>query len=395
MPINKPLIKAIRLIPFLFMQLSLELNAEEYLMCTDLGPIELEIYSNESPRHANNFDLYVKEEFFTGLVFHRVVENFVIQSGGYNRYLSSRLEHPPIEIETDNGLTNERGTIAAARTNDPDSASSQFFVNLSNNGSLNPRRRNPGYTVFGAVTSGMGLVDLIGSLPTGADGPLRSEVPSPTIAIRSIFPRSEINLDLMILSDDELTNNFNALVLNSEFQQAADLLNKHLADCGDINTLYMILKAQLYAMLENQEEAMRYLEEYFWFANINDQHFANAQTLYTELSFTAGDLSTRSLQNLLDNTQFSCIIPYSPLMPNGDIADLLDMQFARSAILEFSQQMDTLADCIDETQNERGISEEEELILSRAYYRARDINEAIQRRLNLEIQSFNLLQNQN
>jgi cyclophilin family peptidyl-prolyl cis-trans isomerase len=389
---NKSFIDALTF--FLFLGLACtQVQASEYLMCTDLGPIEITIYQDESPVHADNFQRYVEEEFFTGLIFHRVVQGFVVQAGRYNRQFGARLDRPPISIESANGLSNVRGTIAAARTNDPNSASSQFFINLSDNGSLNPRRRNPGYTVFGEITSGMELIDLIGSLPTGAVGPLISEVPIPTIAIRSIFPKASINLSSINLNGAELSSLFERLTNEQKYREANDLLNAHLADCGDINSLYLILKTRLYGAMNNNEQAMRYLEEYFWFANAQDPYFLEAQTIYNRISLTNGDLATTPIKEILAKTKASCSVPYPPVMPNGQNSILLDMQFARSAILGFSQKMEDLVDCIEDAQGERGLSTEEDAFLESAYYRTIDVNEAMQRRLNFEIKIFGAAQN--
>jgi cyclophilin family peptidyl-prolyl cis-trans isomerase len=391
---NKSITHAVSLTFFLFLGLAYtQIQASEYLMCTDLGPIELSIYQNESPIHADNFRQYVEEEFFTGLIFHRVVSNFVVQTGGYNRQLGTRLDRPPIPIESANGLANARGTIAAARTNNPNSASSQFFINLSDNVSLNPRRRNLGYTVFGEITSGMELIDLIGSLPTGAIGPLESEVPSPMIAIRSIFPKASIDLSLTNLNDAELASLFGQLTDEKKYKEANDLLNSQLADCGDINSLYLILKAHIYIAINNNEQAMRYLEEYFWFADTQDAYFLEAQTIYNRISLANGDLATAPINEMLATTMASCSVPYPPIMPNGQNSILLDMQFARSAVLGFSQKMEDLADCIEDAQDERGLSTEEVALLESAYYRTIAINEAMQRRLNYEIQAFSVSQN--
>ncbi len=138
------------------------------LIKTNMGNIYVELYPNKAPKTVKNFLTYVKEGFYDGLIFHRVVRGFVIQGGGFDRNLKYRKPtHPPIENESDNGLSNLRGTIAMARTSDPHSATTQFFINLVDNTYLD-YGKNPqkwGYAVFGKVVKGMDVVDEIGNVP--------------------------------------------------------------------------------------------------------------------------------------------------------------------------------------------------------------------------------------
>jgi len=137
-------------------------------LTTDLGDIHLELYPDKAPRTVENFVGYVNRYFYDGMIFHRVIKGFVIQSGGHGYDLSIKEPGEPIVNESANGLRNRRGTIAMARHTDPDSARAQFFINLADNPSLDPRGDQPGYTVFGKVVEGMGVVDAIGRRRTRA-----------------------------------------------------------------------------------------------------------------------------------------------------------------------------------------------------------------------------------
>lgn len=129
---------------------------------TDLGDIVLELYPQQAPVTVDNFIKYVNDYYYDGLIFHRVIKGFMIQSGGHTFDMSMREgERAPIVNESFNGLANKRGTISMARTSDPDSAQAQFFINHKNNGSLNAKGNKAGYSVFGAVISGMNVVDAI------------------------------------------------------------------------------------------------------------------------------------------------------------------------------------------------------------------------------------------
>jgi cyclophilin family peptidyl-prolyl cis-trans isomerase len=134
---------------------------------TTLGSFTVELFGDKAPVSAENFLKYVDEGFFDGTVFHRIVPGFVIQGGGFTEDMSQKKNHPPIKNEADNGVKNTRGTLSMARTNDINSATSQFFVNLKDNDFLDNSRGNFGYAVFGKVTEGMDVIDKIAAVKTG------------------------------------------------------------------------------------------------------------------------------------------------------------------------------------------------------------------------------------
>src|SRR3989337_2506920 len=145
---------------------------------TSLGVIKVELYPDKAPVTVKNFLTYVKEGHYDGLIFHRVIRDFMVQGGGFTKEMKERgSKHPPIRNEADNGFKNDRGTLAMARTSVVDSATAQFFINVVNNDFLNHRAKTPqgyGYAVFGKVTEGMDVVDKIRAVPTGkADVPLQ------------------------------------------------------------------------------------------------------------------------------------------------------------------------------------------------------------------------------
>lgn len=145
---------------------------------TNMGVMIVELNAEKAPKTVENFMQYVKEGFYNGTVFHRIIAGFMIQGGGYTADYTEKPTHNPIQNEADNGLTNSVGTIAMARTNDPHSASSQFFINVADNTFLNhsdKSERGWGYTVFGRVVKGMDVAQRISRLPTnGGDEPIQS-----------------------------------------------------------------------------------------------------------------------------------------------------------------------------------------------------------------------------
>jgi peptidyl-prolyl cis-trans isomerase B (cyclophilin B) len=153
---------------------------------TNMGDITLELEPDRAPNTVANFLAYVKEGHYDGTIFHRVINNFMIQGGGYNRDYNRVPTRAPIQNEADKGLSNERGTIAMARTSDPHSATDQFFINLKFNGSLDHRSKSGdgwGYTAFGRVTDGMNIVARIGLVKTGSGGPFQTDVPIEPVVI--------------------------------------------------------------------------------------------------------------------------------------------------------------------------------------------------------------------
>jgi len=155
-------------------------------LVTTLGDIVLELDHSKAPKSVENFLAYVNEGFYEGTIFHRVIDGFMIQGGGFTQDFMKKPTHSPIQNEADNGLKNERGTIAMARTGDPHSATAQFFINVVNNDFLDYRSPTPrgwGYAVFGKVVEGMDVVDNIRHTPTGSGGPFRKDVPRTPIVI--------------------------------------------------------------------------------------------------------------------------------------------------------------------------------------------------------------------
>jgi len=151
---------------------------------TTLGDFTVELFEKEAPLSAQNFLDYVDAGHFDGTVFHRVIPGFVIQGGGMTADMKQKATRAPIRNEADNGLKNRRGTLSMARTNDPHSATSQFFVNLVDNAFLDPGRGGAGYAVFGHVTDGMSVVDAIAKVKTGRRG-MHEDVPLEPVVVKS------------------------------------------------------------------------------------------------------------------------------------------------------------------------------------------------------------------
>jgi cyclophilin family peptidyl-prolyl cis-trans isomerase len=164
---------------------------------TSLGSFKVELYADKAPISVKNFLQYVDEKFYDGTIFHRVIPDFMVQGGGFvpdGQDMKEKKTHDPIKNESDNGVSNDRGTLAMARTNVPDSATSQFYINLKPNEFLNKAsaRDRVGYCVFGKVTEGMDTIDKIAQATTGkrrqsGDRPnVHDNVPTEDVTIKSI-----------------------------------------------------------------------------------------------------------------------------------------------------------------------------------------------------------------
>jgi peptidyl-prolyl cis-trans isomerase A (cyclophilin A) len=152
---------------------------------TSLGDFTIEFYEKEAPESVANFMRYIDDGFFDGTIFHRIVPGFVIQGGGFTEDMSQKRTKPPVKNEADNGLKNSRGTLSMARTNDINSATSQFFVNLKDNDFLDHSRGNFGYAVFARVTQGMEVIDKIAAVETGRTRGF-DDVPLEAVIMKSV-----------------------------------------------------------------------------------------------------------------------------------------------------------------------------------------------------------------
>lgn len=194
--VNKHIMVRFKLILFVFFYaLGANIHAAPSVEFeTSQGNFTVELYPDKAPKTVANFLQYVKDGFYENTIFHRVISRFMIQGGGFERDLTEKNTRAPIANESNNGLLNELGTIAMARTMDPDSATAQFFVNLADNQFLNYTSPDPeqiGYCVFGKVTSGFEVVQKIGLSPTTTMG-RNADVPIKSITIKSVKLLAEL-----------------------------------------------------------------------------------------------------------------------------------------------------------------------------------------------------------
>jgi cyclophilin family peptidyl-prolyl cis-trans isomerase len=168
---------------------ALAADAPKVKFATSAGEFVVEVYPDKAPKTVENFLQYVKDKHYDGTVFHRVIDNFMVQGGGYDAGFSEKKTRAPVVHEGreafGKGLKNEVGMVAMARTQNPNSATAQFYINVKDNVFLDPTLRQDGYTVFGKVVAGMEVVNKIKAMPTGAGGPFPSDVPRTAVVITS------------------------------------------------------------------------------------------------------------------------------------------------------------------------------------------------------------------
>ncbi|HSG65434.1 MAG TPA: peptidylprolyl isomerase, partial [Gammaproteobacteria bacterium] len=261
-------------------------GATNVALCTDLGRVTVELLDAQAPAHVANFLRYMDEGFYTGTVFHRVIEDFVVQGGGHDRDLRRKPTGEPIANESANGLSNARGTLAAARTDDPDSATSQFFVNLVDNTGLNGNASTPGYTVFGRVIEGLDVVDEIAGLPQRTVASFGGEVTNPLVAITATARLPEQQPFPELSRDDRLAairGEITATIDAEDLIAAAGWFNAYHSECGEMTADLRITEATVAMVTARKPAAVTALDEYFRIASPQHGSYEVAQSLYEML----------------------------------------------------------------------------------------------------------------
>jgi peptidyl-prolyl cis-trans isomerase A (cyclophilin A)/peptidyl-prolyl cis-trans isomerase B (cyclophilin B) len=312
--------------------------ATEVAVCTDRGRAVLELADEQAPLHVANFLRYVDMGLYSGTVFHRVMPGVIVQGGGLDRQLRPRPTLSPVANESRNGLRNERGTVAAARTADPDSASAQFFVNLAENRSLDGGR-DLGYTVFARVKEGMALFDEVGRLPTGAAGPFSSDVPTPLIAITSIARLDEAALAVFRGDGRELAIKSEIMAAATADDAAATLrlVDHYRAICGDADPEVALTEARAAFAVGDEPRGLFALEELLATTDATHATYAAARALRDET--LAEDAVGPQVVN-------DCDAPATPTLPDAATATEAEMISAQRQVRAFVAAGETYLACL-------------------------------------------------
>lgn len=369
--------------------------ATDVAVCTDVGNFTIELFDEQAPLHAANFLEYVDRGFYNGTIFHRVIEGFVVQGGGVTRTFRSKPTLPPVVNEADNGLTNDRGTLSAARTSDPDSATSQFYVNLENNTNLNRRGGNAGYTVFGRVSDGMPVIDNIAALPTGPAGPYSSDVTTPLVAVTSmvrVVPDRYANLT----GEDKLAAlraDIDNAVAAEDSAAAAMHYNEYRAACGELGPEMLLTETEVLAAVGRTAAAHESVTEYLRVANNTSEEYFRAMSLARELeaAVTEGSAESAALQRLAELTA-ECELPSAPTIPNATDTTMDAMVEAQEAVQEYIEASTEALECLEELAEDDDLSDEDRALAVLAYNNEVSSQETLASQWNTQRELFLALQ---
>ena len=311
------------------------LQATEVAVCTDDGRAVLELADEAAPQHVASFLRYVDMGYYSGTVFHRVQSGLFVQGGGLDRELRVRSTLPPVANESRNGLSNTRGSVAAARTEDPDSARSQFFVNLADNTQLDGGRE-PGYTVFAHVKEGIEVFEAIGRLPTGAAGPFPAEVPTPLVAIKSIARLDEAALAALPADGREAAIK-NEIAAAGNAADALRWIGHYRALCGADDPEVSLTEARMALASDDRRRAMFALEELMATTDPALPTHAAAMDLYRE----AATDSTMTSELLA-----VCASPAVPALPDATSVGESEMIASQRQVREFVAAAEAYLACL-------------------------------------------------
>jgi cyclophilin family peptidyl-prolyl cis-trans isomerase len=304
------------------------LSATEVALCTDSGRVVLELADEAAPQHVANFLRYVDMGYFAGTVFHRVQRDLFVQGGGIDRELRVRSTLPPVPNEANNGLRNVRGTLAAARTEDPNSARSQFFVNLADNTQLDGGGREPGYTVFGRVTEGIEVLERVSRLPTGAAGPFPGEVPTPLVAIKSASRIDAAALAALPAEGREAALKTGIAEAASAGNAAAALrlIGQYRSLCGADDPEIALAEGRMALAADDRRRALFALEELMATTDPTGPDHAAAMELYREAS-----TDDETMAELVAK----CAPPAVPALPDAASVTESEMVASQRQVREF------------------------------------------------------------
>jgi cyclophilin family peptidyl-prolyl cis-trans isomerase len=334
-------------------------NAVDVAVCTNAGNFTIELLEQQAPLHSANFLEYVDRGFYTGTVFHRVIDGFVVQGGGYTREFRSKLTLDPVQNESRNGVGNSRGTVAAARTGDPHSATSQFYINLTNNVALNAEGEDWGYSVFGQITQGMEVVDEIAALETGPRGPFPTDVTDPLIAVTSMARVVEDRYPGM--SDEQrheaLVGDIEAAVASGDNDAVLAHLGEYRAACGELGPELLFQEANALAEAGQNAAATESLGEYLRVADNTSERYLEALSLSRMLDPAAAAQASENEQRLAELTS-DCTFPDPPVVPNPESAAMEEMVAAQTAVQDYIEGSNELLECLEE------VVEDDDLVMA-------------------------------
>jgi cyclophilin family peptidyl-prolyl cis-trans isomerase len=329
-------------------------------ICTSQGIVELELDERNAAPYARNFARYADAGFYNGTVIHRSVAGSMLQGGGYDASLERRQPNAPVAGEFANGLSNQRGTIAASRSAGASTVTSQFFINLADNPHLDAAAGNPGFTVFGRVTAGLDVLDAIAGLPTRRVGDLE-EVPVPLIELESVTVLERESLFGLSVEPDPaaLEAGFNAAQAGGNAGAVLAAVRAMRRACQSLTTAQYLAEAEA-ALAAGQIEQARYsVEQLLARATALDPLLPRAQRLYAGLP-TATNVNFE--QRLAE-----CRRPQAPSVPDGRTSELGTLQAIESEVRRYRQLGETYLGCVDRIIHSGELNELETIAATEQY----------------------------
>jgi len=365
-------------------------RATDVVLCTDEGRIIFELFDEQAPQHVANFLNYMDQGYYTGTVFHRAIADFMIQGGGHDRDLRRKPTLDPVPNESMNGVSNAHGTLAAARTDDPDSATSQFFINLSDNEGLDGSATDLGYTVFGRVREGMGVVDDIAALPTGPGGQFAADVTDPLVAITATARYIEPPFPELADEDrlDEIRRQISDRIDAEDLVAAATWFDTYHSECGEMTADLRITEATVWMVTNHKPTSVAALNEYFRIASPRHGSYEAAQALYEMLVPDGAENIVAAPSAALAQLAGQCLVDELPELPDGGTATLDEMIAAQEAVRDFMARSEDSIDCLDEASKERELTDDQRSLLIRAHNDTVDVMEEIAGTFNAQIGIF-------
>jgi cyclophilin family peptidyl-prolyl cis-trans isomerase len=356
-------------------------RATEVAICTDAGRFTVELDEQHAPLHVQNFLNYIDDGHYSGTVFHRVIEGFMIQGGGFDTSFRERPTAEAVRNESRNGLRNIRGAVAAARTSDPHSAKAQFFINVVDNRRLDGSANEWGYTVFGRVAEGMETVDAIAARPTGDGGPFPSDVPTPLATIVSAARIEPDALEDLPVTEraDRMLEQIHKAVAEEAPDSTLEWIGRYRSTCAALEPDILIAEASAASALGRPARARYALEQYFAKTNAEDPNYEQAMALYASVA-PDGPLLTPRFPG--------CRAPQAPEVPDGSVEDLAGMLEGQAAVQSFMRQSSTYLECLDLIiDDEKKESRQRETALVE-YNRVVDVTQDLGNRFNEQVRTF-------
>ncbi len=349
-------------------------------VCTDAGRVVIELFDDDAPRHVTNFLGYTDRGFYAGTVFHRVIEGFIVQGGGFDNEMRGKRPLGTVPNESRNGHDNLRGAVAAARTSDPDSASSQFFVNVTDNPALDATRREPGYTVFGRVVEGMDVIDEIAVLPTRALGGFGADVPDPLIGITSVSRMEEPQFGDLPHPQRHgpLREQIDAAVAAEDPAAALRALRQFRNSCGTMDPDLLITESRVAVTQDDETAAVAALEEYLRVARDTHPGFAAALDTYLELvPEPTENESTQIMMPSITGLVAHCVLPEVPAIPDARAATMDEMVQGQAAVRTYMSASNDHLECLSDIIDNSDLVKEERAFLTSVYNRVIDSMEVV------------------